>query len=180
MAAPRAVLLGTGARRGGTIVAGALAVAAVLAAGGGGAAIALGTGPVGSARPTSPRRASPPGSPGTRARGPSSAHGGPTTASPSSTTTQTTSAGSPGGPWLTSVTPGAGAAGQSVAIAGSGLFSSDGVITASFNGSAAAVGCPSQTACTVTVPDLGTGPVTVILTITTSGGNSNGVPFSYQ
>jgi hypothetical protein len=86
----------------------------------------------------------------------------------------------PGGPRIASVSPDAGAAGQTVVVDGSGLFSSDGQVDAYFNGSAAGTSCTSQTSCTVTVPDLGSGPATVNLTVVTASGRSNALRFSYR
>ena len=92
------------------------------------------------------------------------------------TTVPTASAGVPK---LSSASPSAGAAGQTVVISGSGLYSSTGQVVAYFGGSSAPTSCSSQTSCTVTVPDLGTSPSTVPLTIVTTQGRSNALTFAY-
>ena len=92
------------------------------------------------------------------------------------TTVPTASAGVPK---LSSASPSAGAAGQTVVISGSGLYSSTGQVVAYFGGSSAPTSCSSQTSCTVTVPDLGTSPSTVPLTIVTTQGRSNTLTFAY-
>lgn len=109
-----------------------------------------------------------------------------TKAAPASTTPTTsppTTSAAPaptGAPRLSSASPSSGAAGQTVVIDGSGLFSSNGQVLAYFGGTDAPTSCSSQTSCTVTVPDLGGGPATVPLTIVTSRGRSNAVRFSYR
>ncbi|MGH9108899.1 MAG: IPT/TIG domain-containing protein [Acidimicrobiales bacterium] len=110
-----------------------------------------------------------------------------TTVPPASTATTVppattaTTAPPPAGPapQITSISPSAGGPGQSVVVSGSGLFSSDGHVTAFIGGTSAPTACPSQASCTVTVPDLGASAGPVPLTITTAGGTSNAVPFGY-
>lgn len=100
---------------------------------------------------------------------------------PGSPATTATSGPAPaGGPQISSISPGSGAAGQSIVLSGTGLFSSSGVVTAYFGGMAAPTSCPSQSSCTVTVPDLGPSPSPVAVTLVTSSGRSNPVTFSYQ
>lgn len=119
--------------------------------------------------PTSSPTASAP-SPGTTASAPS----------PRTTTSGTVSGGSASAPVVSSVSPAAGAAGQTVVVTGSGFYSTNGQITAEFGGQAAPISCPAQTSCTLTVPDLGSAPRHVTLTILSTGGASNGVAFTYQ
>jgi hypothetical protein len=94
----------------------------------------------------------------------------PATAAPSPT----------GAPRLASMSPSSGAAGQTIVIDGSGLFSSNGEVVAYFGGTQAGTSCTSQTSCTVTVPDLGSGPSTVPVTVVTAAGRSNPLTFSYS
>jgi hypothetical protein len=82
-------------------------------------------------------------------------------------------------PRISSASPSSGAAGQIVVVDGSGLYSSTGQVVAYFGGASAPTSCSSQTSCTVTVPDLGTGPSTVPLTIVTTQGRSNALTFAY-
>lgn len=97
------------------------------------------------------------------------------------TSAPTTAAPSPAGaPRLSSMSPSSGAAGQTVVIDGSGLFSSNGEVVAYFGGTQAGTRCTSQTSCTVTVPDLGSGPSRVPVTVVTAAGRSNPLTFSYS
>jgi hypothetical protein len=98
----------------------------------------------------------------------------------SSTTTSTTLAATPGGPpVIDSITPSSGAAGQSISISGANFLSSDGHIVATFNGVVASTSCPAQNSCTVTVPP-SSGAPSAQVTITTAGGASNSVLFTYD
>jgi len=81
---------------------------------------------------------------------------------------------------VSSVSPDAGAPGQTVAVTGNGFYSTNGQITAELGGQAAPVSCPSETSCTVTVPNLGSAPQQVTLMILTTGGASNSVAFTYR
>lgn len=103
-------------------------------------------------------------------------------ASPTTTTAPSPAAATatPGGPRLSSVSPSSGGAGQSVVVNGTGLVSSNGEVVAYFGGAAAPTSCGTQTSCTVSVPDLGSGPASVALTIVTAGGRSNSLRFSYR
>ena len=139
-----------------------------------------------------------PGGPSTDASAPPPAgtHGtvgshGPASASGSSTPSSTmppTSAAPPtsapktapgGAPQIAALGPPSGAPGQTVVVTGSGFFSSDGEVTAYFNGAPAPTGCATQTSCTVTVPDLGAARSTVTVTLSTAAGTSNAVQFTY-
>lgn len=107
--------------------------------------------------------------------------GGPPPTTPTTTSPTTSVTPAPtGAPRLSSASPSSGAAGQTVVVDGSGLFSSNGEVLAYFGGTDAPTSCSSQTSCTVTVPDLGAGPTTVPLTIVTSRGRSNALRFSYR
>jgi hypothetical protein len=161
-----------------TILAGVAAVVAVLAVAGIAAALSVGT--------------RPPASPVGTSRGPGSGtgtHHTSATTKPATTPSKTgspastaspSSPGTPGGPHISSISPSSGGDGQSVVVSGNGLFSADGAITAYLDGQAIPTACASQTSCTITVPDLGSGSSSVTLTIVTSGGTSNGVPFAYS
>lgn len=103
-----------------------------------------------------------------------------TPATSTSTTTSTTIAATPGGPpVIDSLSPSSGAAGQTVTITGANFLSSDGHIVATFNGQVAPTSCPAQTTCTVTVPPAN-GARSAQVTVTTAGGASNPVPFTYS
>lgn len=84
-----------------------------------------------------------------------------------------------GTPELISLSPTGGNAGQVVTVSGVNLFSADGVVQALVGGQAVPTSCPTQTACTVTVPP-GMGPPSSLpLTIETEAGTSNALSFSY-
>jgi hypothetical protein len=103
-----------------------------------------------------------------------------TSAPPSSTTTSTTSVGvAPAGPpEISALSPSSGSAGQTITIAGANFLSTDGQIVATFDGQMAPTSCPAQSTCTVTVPPSTSPSVQVV--ITTAGGASNAVTFSYN
>lgn len=84
-----------------------------------------------------------------------------------------------GPPVISSISPTSGSAGQGVQVAGSNFLSSDGQIVATFNGQVAPTSCPAQNTCTVTVPPM-TGAQSAQITITTAGGTSNAVTFTYS
>ncbi|MBO0729126.1 MAG: IPT/TIG domain-containing protein [Acidimicrobiaceae bacterium] len=85
----------------------------------------------------------------------------------------------PGSPALGAISPASGAAGQTVIITGSGLFSRNGLVTVLFGHTQAPVACPTQTTCRVTVPARGS-PGVVPVTVSTTGGTSNPLPFTYR
>ena len=94
------------------------------------------------------------------------------------TTTSTTVAAAPGGPpVISSLSPASGSAGQAIVVAGSNFLSSSGQIVATFNGQVAPTSCPTQNTCNVTVP-ASTSPSAQVA-ITTAGGTSNAVTFTY-
>ena len=113
---------------------------------------------------------------GSSSSGPRSARGSTGSSGASSTTTTTTPSGP--GPHISSLTPAQGPAGQSVTITGANLVSSDGQVVAHFGGQVAPTSCSSSTSCSATAPPGGSGRVQV--TITTAGGRSNALEYTYQ
>jgi hypothetical protein len=102
------------------------------------------------------------------------------TTTSSSTTSTLPSLGTPGGaPVIASLNPSSGNPGQTLQVSGSNFLSSDGQIVATFAGQVAPTSCPTQTTCTVTVPSGPPAAGAVPVTITTSGGTSNTVTFTY-
>ena len=101
-----------------------------------------------------------------------------TTTPASASGSTTTVAAAPGGPpVISSLSPSSGSAGQSVTIIGSNFLSTSGQIVATFSGQVAPTSCPAQNTCTVTVPP-STAPSAQVV-ITTAGGASNAVTFTY-
>ena len=100
-----------------------------------------------------------------------------------STTTTTAPTAPPvaasGPPVIASLNPASGSAGQGIQIAGSNFLSSSGQIVATFNGQVAPTSCPAQNACSVTVPP-SSGPSTAQVVVTTAGGTSNAMTFTYS
>ena len=80
---------------------------------------------------------------------------------------------------ISSLSPMSAPAGAGIQVAGANFLSSDGQIVASFNGEVAPTSCPAQNVCTVTVPPMA-GPTAARVTITTAGGTSNAVTFTYS
>jgi hypothetical protein len=99
--------------------------------------------------------------------------------SSSSTTAPAAPAVAGGPPVISSITPSSGAAGQGIQVAGANFLSSNGQITATFNGQVAPTSCPAENTCTVTVPP-NTGATTAQIVITTASGTSNAVTFNYS
>jgi hypothetical protein len=100
-----------------------------------------------------------------------------TVTTPSSTEPVSVAGGSP--PELGSIAPAAGSAGQSVVISGANLFSADGLVQAFFGMQDAPISCPSQTSCTVVVPNLSGPPRGLQVTVSTESGTSNALSFYY-
>ena len=95
-----------------------------------------------------------------------------------STTTSTPVVATAGGPpVISSLSPADGSAGQAIVVAGANFLSSSGQIVATFNGQVAPTSCPAQNTCTVTVPASTTPSAQVA--ITTAGGTSNAMTFTY-
>ncbi len=105
------------------------------------------------------------------------ARGNSSTGTTTSTTPPVTSPGGP--PQISALSPANGAAGQGIQVAGANFLSSDGQIVATFNGQVAPTSCPAQNVCTVTVPPMASG-ASAEVTITTAGGTSNAVTFTYS
>lgn len=103
----------------------------------------------------------------------------PTTTPTTFATTTTTLPLAPGAPNLTAVSPAAAPPGQVVTLAGTGLVSSNGVITVLFGKIAAGVSCQTTTACQATVPSQPTPvPASTPVTFVTDHGSSHPVPFT--
>jgi hypothetical protein len=64
-------------------------------------------------------------------------------------------------------------------VAGANFMSSDGQIVATFNGQVAPTSCPAQNTCSITVPPPSPGARSAQVMITTAGGISNAVTFTY-
>jgi IPT/TIG domain len=102
----------------------------------------------------------------------------PTTPTPSSTPS---GGGGSGSPQLESLSPALGTPGQVITASGGNFFSgADGRILAYFGSQEAPTSCPTQSTCTVTVPTLSGPPGDVPVTVTTDGGTSNALTFTYQ
>jgi len=150
------------------VVAAVLVLAAAI-----GLAVSLANGPRSQSVAPPPSTVSPPGHTGT-------AHSAHHPATAGGATTSTTLPSTPGGaPVISSINPTTGFAGEGIEITGSNFLSSNGQIVATFNGQVAATSCPSQNSCTVTVPP-STGSGSAQVTVTTAGGTSNAVSFTYH
>ena len=107
----------------------------------------------------------------------------PTTVAASTTTlsttppTPSTTPPSGGGPVLSALEPSTGAPGQVLIVSGSNLLSPSGQITAQFGGQTALIACPTSTSCLIQVPSETSTPA--LVTVTTDGGTSNPLTFSY-
>jgi IPT/TIG domain len=149
------------------VAAGALAVTLGTGTGGGGGPAALApprpgpTTTVASAHAARPRTTTPGG-----------------TAATTTTTSTAPPVAASGPPVIASLSPASGTAGQGIQIAGSNFLSSSGQIVAMFNGQVAPTSCPAQNTCSVTVPP-SSGPGTAQVTVTTAGGTSNAMTFTY-
>jgi hypothetical protein len=103
-----------------------------------------------------------------------------TTTQPAATTTTTSAPATGSGPVLSSIEPISGTPGQIIVVSGSNLMSTSGQITAQFGAETSTVACLAQTSCLVIVPPNGSPAATVPLTITTDGGTSNTLNFTYS
>ena len=131
-------------------------------------------------QPTSAQSAAP-----TTPHGTSGGRGGGPSTSPgiSSTTTTTTTATPPnasGPPVIAALNPASGSAGQAIQVAGANFLSSSGQIIATFDGQVASTSCPAQNTCSVTVPPAPSGSESAQVVITTAGGTSNTMTFTYS
>jgi hypothetical protein len=100
-------------------------------------------------------------------------------ASPPPTTGPTPEPGSSQGPELSSLVPSTGAAGQVLVINGANFVSASGQITAAFGGENTLIACPTSTSCLIQVPAPTGNSNPVPVTVTTDGGTSNAVSFTY-
>jgi hypothetical protein len=160
-----------------------VAAAMVLVAAGA-LAVTLATGQTGGGPGTPPQTSGHSASPATPHERSGGGRGGSST-SPgrSSTTTTSTTAGTPnanGPPVIAALTPANGSAGQAIQVAGSNFLSSSGQIIATFDGQVAPTSCPAQNTCSVTVPPAPSGSQTAQVVITTAGGTSNTLTFTYS
>jgi hypothetical protein len=157
------------------VAAGALAVTLGTHGGGGG-----GGGGGSSAPPsTAAHTAAPAGG-----HGQAGAKGGGAAKSSGSSSSTTTSSSTPlptasGPPVIAALNPASGGAGQAIQVAGANFLSSSGQIIATFDGQVAPTSCPAQNTCSVTVPPAPSGTQSAQVVITTAGGTSNTVTFTY-
>ena len=80
---------------------------------------------------------------------------------------------------LSALDPSSGAAGQIVVITGTNFVSPSGQITVNFGAQTAIIACPEQTGCLVAVPPAAGTAASVPVTVTTDGGTSNPLTFTY-
>ena len=157
------------------VAAGALAV--TLGTRGGGGAGGPSAPPSTAAHATAP--SGPHGQAGARGGSGSTSSGG-----SSSTSTTTSSSTVPpnasGPPVIAALNPASGNAGQAIQVAGANFLSSSGQIIATFDGQVAPTSCPAQNTCSVTVPPAPSGTQSAQVVITTAGGTSNTVTFTYS
>jgi len=101
---------------------------------------------------------------------------------PVPTTSTSVKAGASGKPVLVSISPSAGGPGQVVTLTGKGFFSHNGLIVVTFGPAQAPVRCPTESVCRATVParPARTPPGSVMVTLKTQTGVSNGVTFDYR
>lgn len=119
------------------------------------------------------------GGPAAAARSAGHPGGGATTTGGSPPTSPAAASG-PGAPVLVALDPPTVGPGQVLRLRGDHLYSSTGRIEVTVAGRQAAVRCPSEHSCLVTVPPLGGRPRAAPLTLRTSGGRSNTVSFGYR
>ncbi len=81
---------------------------------------------------------------------------------------------------LSAISPSVGQQGQTVAIQGTGLMSTDGLIVVLFGPEEASTSCPSQLGCVVTVPPPPPGQPSVPVQVKTAAGVSNALTFHYS
>ncbi len=97
----------------------------------------------------------------------------------SSPPTPTNPTGSSAGPELSSLAPSTGTAGQVLVVNGANLLSASGQITAQVGGENALIACPTSTSCLLQVPAPTGASTSVPVTVTTDGGTSNALSFTY-
>jgi hypothetical protein len=154
------------------VAAGALAVSLATSGNGGGPS----TTPPASAQNAAPT--TPHGTPGGKGSGPSTSPGSSNTTTTTTTTTALPNASGP--PVIAALNPASGSAGQAIQVAGANFLSSSGQIIATFDGQVASTRCPAQNTCSVTVPPAPPGSGTAQVVITTAGGTSNTMTFTYS
>jgi|HubBroStandDraft_1064217.scaffolds.fasta_scaffold357059_2 hypothetical protein len=152
-------------------------VAALVLVAAGALAVSLGTGGSGTPTAPGPVTASAPRSGGAAPARRPTTRGSTVTTSTSTTTTAAPAASGP--PVIASLSPSSGSAGQVLAVGGSNFLSSSGQIIATFNGQVAPTSCPAPNTCSVTVPPSSGGPTAQVV-ITTAGGTSNPMTFTYS
>lgn len=85
-----------------------------------------------------------------------------------------------GGPVISSISPNSGPAGTAVTLNGTGFFSPSGTIVVLFGQVQAPVSCPTQQTCTASAPPQASPPSPAVpVTVTTDGGRSAPVTFTY-
>ena len=80
---------------------------------------------------------------------------------------------------LSALDPSSGAPGQIVVITGTNFESPSGQISVNFGSQVALIACPEQTGCLVAVPPETGATSSVPVTVTTDGGTSNALTFTY-
>jgi len=80
---------------------------------------------------------------------------------------------------LSSLEPSSGTAGQVLIVTGTDLLSPSGQITAQFGGETAVIACPMSTSCLMEVPASSGTSASASVTVTTDGGTSNPLTFTY-
>jgi hypothetical protein len=158
------------------VAAGALAVTLGTRGGGNGAG-----GP--SAPPSTAAHTAAPAGPHGQAGAQGGSGSNPSGGSGSTSTTTSSSTLPPnasGPPVIAALNPASGNAGQAIQVAGANFLSSSGQIIATFDGQVAPTSCPAQNTCSVTVPPAPSGTQSAQVVITTAGGTSNTVTFTYS
>lgn len=82
-------------------------------------------------------------------------------------------------PYLTTLVPSSGPAGQPVLVAGAGIYSADGLVVGRVGGEQVPIRCPSSDTCILTVPAAPPGTSRVPVTVTTQSGTSNALWFTF-
>jgi hypothetical protein len=156
------------------VAAGALAVTLGTRGGGAGGPSAPPSTAAHAAAPTGPH-----GQAGAKGAGGSTSSGG-TGANSTTTSSSSPPPNASGPPVIAALNPASGNAGQAIQVAGANFLSSSGQIIATFDGQVAPTSCPAQNTCSVTVPPAPSGTQSAQVVITTAGGTSNTVTFTYS
>jgi len=80
---------------------------------------------------------------------------------------------------LTALEPSSGAPGQILVITGTNFVSPSGQISAHFGAEVTTIACPEPNGCLVAVPPEGGTTAATPVTVTTDGGTSNPLTFTY-